>query len=65
MNKGIKEAERWISTREACEYLGVKRHTLFHWIENQKLPARKVGGRWLFRFSEIDEWVEAHAEKCD
>ena len=31
--------ERWCSTKEMCEYLGVSRDTLLTWINEKKMPA--------------------------
>ena len=51
--------DRWISLQEACDYLGVKRHTILRWIEQRNMPASKVGKLWRFKTSEIDEWVKS------
>ena len=48
---------RWISLQEACDYLGVKRHTIMRWIEQRSMPASKVGKLWRFKTSNIDEWI--------
>lgn len=50
-------AERWISLKEACGYLGVTRQTVLNWISSKGLPAAKVGKLWKFKVEEIDEWV--------
>jgi excisionase family DNA binding protein len=42
---------------EIAAYLGVKRDTVYKWIERRKLPAHKVGRLWKFRKDEVDEWV--------
>lgn len=49
--------ERWISVKEACEHLGVKRHTILRWIELKDMPAVRMGKFWRFKVSELDEWV--------
>ncbi len=49
--------ERWISVEEIVGYLGVKRDTVYKWINRRGLPSHKVGRLWKFRYSEIDEWV--------
>ena len=49
--------ERWCSTKEMCEYLGVSRDTLLTWINEKKMPASKVGRSWKFKISEVDEWI--------
>lgn len=51
--------DRWISLQEACDYLGVKRHTILRWTRQRNMPASKVGKLWRFKTSEIDEWVKS------
>jgi excisionase family DNA binding protein len=50
-------ANRWLSVDETASYLGVKRDTIYKWIDRKKMPAHKVGRLWKFRKQEIDEWV--------
>jgi excisionase family DNA binding protein len=50
-------SERWLSVDEIAGYLGVKRDTIYKWIERKKMPAHKVGSLWKFRKEEIDNWV--------
>jgi excisionase family DNA binding protein len=50
-------SDRWLSVDEIAAYLGVKRDTIYKWIDRKKLPARKVGSLWKFRKEEIDDWV--------
>ena len=52
------EIERWVSSKEAAEHLGVNKDTLQRWINNQAIPCHRVGRLWKFRLSEIDNWVE-------
>ena len=52
------EIERWVSSKEAAEHLGVNKDTLQRWINNQTIPCHRVGRLWKFRLSEIDNWVE-------
>ena len=51
--------ERWCSTKEMCEYLGVSRDTLLTWINEKNMPASKVGRSWKFKTSEVDEWIKS------
>lgn len=51
--------ERWVSLREVCVHLGVKRHTIMKWIETKEMPAVKAGRLWKFKISEIDEWFRS------
>jgi excisionase family DNA binding protein len=48
---------RWLSTDEIADYLGVKRDTIYKWIERHNMPAHKVGRLWKFRKHEIDDWI--------
>lgn len=50
-------SDRWLSVDEIAAYLGVKRDTIYKWIDRKKLPAHKVGSLWKFRKEEIDNWV--------
>jgi excisionase family DNA binding protein len=50
-------SDRWLSVDEIASYLGVKRDTVYKWIDRQNMPAHKVGRLWKFRRDEIDEWV--------
>lgn len=50
-------SDRWLSVDEIAAYLGVKRDTIYKWIDRKKLPAHKVGSLWKFRKEEIDHWV--------
>jgi excisionase family DNA binding protein len=35
--------DRWLSVEEIAAYLGVKRYTIYKWIERKNMPAHKVG----------------------
>jgi len=50
---------RWLSVDEIAAYLGVKRETVYKWIERKNMPAHRVGRLWKFRVAEIDEWVKS------
>ena len=50
--------ERWLSVDEVAEYLGIKRFTVYKWVQRLDLPARKIGRLLRFRKSEIDTWME-------
>jgi excisionase family DNA binding protein len=51
--------DRWLSVEEIAVYLGIKRDTVYKWIERRSMPAHKVGSLWKFRKEEIDEWVRS------
>ena len=49
--------DRWLSVDEIAGYLGVKRDTIYKWIDRKQMPAHKVGRLWKFRKDEVDLWV--------
>jgi excisionase family DNA binding protein len=51
--------DRWLSVEEIASYLGIKRDTVYKWIERKAMPAHKVGSLWKFQKDEIDEWVRS------
>ncbi len=53
------EQDRWLSVDDIAAYLGVKRDTIYDWIERRNMPAHKVGRLWKFKVVEIDEWVRS------
>ena len=51
------QEDRWLSVDEIAAHLGIKRETVYMWIESKKLPAHKMGRLWKFQKAEVDEWV--------
>jgi len=51
--------DRWLSVEEIAAHLGIKRETVYLWIETKRMPAHKVGRLWKFQKSEVDEWVRS------
>jgi len=49
---------RWLSVDDVSAYLGIRRGTVYKWVERLGLPARKIGRLLKFRRSEVDRWVE-------
>jgi excisionase family DNA binding protein len=55
--------ERWLSTDDVSAYLGIRRGTVYKWVERNGLPARRVGRLLKFRRSEVDDWVERRSSR--
>jgi len=51
--------DRWLSVDEIAVYLGIKRDTVYRWINERNLPGHKIGRLWKFRKEEVDEWVKS------
>ncbi len=50
--------KKWLSVDEASGYLGVKRDTIYRWIEKRGLPAYRIGRLWKFSAEDLDAWVK-------
>ena len=53
------DADRWLSVDDIAAHLGVKRDTVYKWINRRHMPAHKVGRLWKFRKQEVDQWVRS------
>jgi len=49
--------DRWLSVDEIATHLGVKRDTIYIWIERKGMPAHKLGRLWKFQKDDVDGWV--------
>lgn len=50
--------EAWVSVERVASHLGVTKDSIYRWVEQDGLPARRVGRLLRFKLSEIDGWVE-------
>ena len=44
--------------RQASEYLGISGDTLYRYASEGFIPAFKLGNRWRFRKSLLDNWMD-------
>ena len=51
--------------REASEYLGVSRETLYKYVFDEKIPAFKLGNRWKFKKTLLDRWMETQSTQSN
>lgn len=51
--------DRWLSVEEIAAHLGVRRDTVYRWVNERNLPAHKIGRIWKFNRSEVDAWVRS------
>jgi excisionase family DNA binding protein len=59
---GVAAAEPWVSVEQVAAHLGVKKISVYRWIETRGLPARKIGKLWKLKLSDVDSWVRARGE---
>jgi len=54
-----------MNIRQASQYLGVSPDTLYKYVGEQKIPAFKLGNRWRFKKSKLDEWMEEKSTQME
>jgi excisionase family DNA binding protein len=54
----IADAREVMNVRQASQYLGVSPDTLYKYVSEETIPAFKLGNRWKFKKSILDEWME-------
>jgi len=52
------ETREVMDIREASDYLGVSRETLYKYVYEERIPAFKLGNRWKFKKTVLDRWME-------
>ena len=58
MSKKVVELpDKWVNIEDIAVSLSITEDTARTWVREGKLPAYKVGKRYKFKLSEIDEWV--------
>ena len=50
-----------MTTQELMDYLSVSRTKLWQLVNNDGLPAFKLGGDYRYRKSKVDDWIEHQA----
>ena len=59
------ETREVMDIREASEYLGVSRETLYKYVYEDKIPAFKLGNRWKFKKTLLDRWMETQSAQSE
>ena len=49
--------ERWVNAEEVAKHLGVRKESVYRWIDKKGFPAHRAGRLLRFKLSEVDEWV--------
>lgn len=57
------ELREVMDIREASNYLGVSRETLYKYIYEERIPAFKLGNRWKFKKTVLDRWMERQSAR--
>jgi excisionase family DNA binding protein len=58
----VPEVREVMDIRQASDYLGISPDTLYKYASEGFVPAFKLGNRWRFKRSRLDEWMDRQAE---
>ena len=59
----IRESREVMNIHQAADYLGISEDTLYRYASDGFIPAFKLGNRWKFKRSRIDEWMDKKSEE--
>jgi excisionase family DNA binding protein len=51
-----------LDIRQAADYLGISGDTLYRYASEGFIPAFKLGNRWRFKRSRLDEWMDRQSD---
>jgi excisionase family DNA binding protein len=54
-----------MNIRQASDYLGVSPDTLYKYVGEEKIPAFRLGNRWRFKKSRLDQWMEEKSSQME
>jgi len=54
----VTELREVMDIRQASDYLGISPDTLYRYASDGFIPAFRLGNRWRFRRSRLDEWMD-------
>jgi len=58
----VPEIREVMDIRQASAYLGISADTLYKYASEGFVPAFKLGNRWRFKRSRLDEWMDRQSE---
>ena len=63
--RDMADSREVMNIRQASQYLGVSPDTLYKYVNEQKIPAFKLGNRWRFKKSRLDQWMEEKSSEME
>ena len=58
----VPEIREVMDIRQASDYLGISPDTLYKYASEGFVPAFKLGNRWRFKRSRLDEWIDRQSD---
>jgi excisionase family DNA binding protein len=63
--RNMADSREVMNIRQASQYLGVSPDTLYKYVGEQRIPAFKLGNRWRFKKSRLDQWMEEKSSQME
>lgn len=57
------QAKEVMNIKEASQYLGISTDSLYKYVALERIPAFKLGNRWRFKKTVLDDWMEQKSRK--
>ena len=54
--------EKYVNIQQVADYLGICKMTIYSWRCKGWIPVYKIGGRLVFRLSEIEKFAQTCKE---
>src|ERR1035437_1342522 len=58
----VPEVREVMDIRQASDYLGISPDTLYKYASEGFVPAFKLGNRWRFKRTRLDEWMDRQSD---
>lgn len=59
------EVREVMDIRQAANYLGISADSLYRYASTGFIPAFRIGNRWRFRKSKLEEWMDSRSGKTE
>ena len=60
----VPELREVMDIRQASDYLGISPDTLYKYAAESFIPAFKLGNRWRFKRSRLDQWMDQQSNQA-
>lgn len=58
LKKGQRDA--WFSIEDAARYIGIGKTVLYALAREGRIPANKIGKKWMFEKDQLDQWMRSN-----
>ncbi|HTV83696.1 MAG TPA: helix-turn-helix domain-containing protein [Acidobacteriaceae bacterium] len=59
------EVREVMDIRQAAHYLGISADSLYRYAATGFIPAFRIGNRWRFRKSRLEEWMDSRSVEAE